>query len=178
MPEIRDRRERQTLSEFIVLVAPWDAGEPVVLGAVSEATYEAKVEEGTWETFRMELVADVAAAMVVPVEELRDVRVSAWLPWLWETPEVSAEEAAMMHGDWLVRREDTGQFYAGVAAGLALWSDLDAAWGFHEKDGASQLVQSGRAGRLPLTVVNRAHVIEKPGLSLDPPDGPPTEPKP
>lgn len=91
--DIRERRERHTLVDFVVVIGPWDEGGPIVIGAVEESTYDALLEEGAWEARKAEWHSKLGMSEEVPLDSLRDVKVTAWLPWLWEMPEVRAEGA-------------------------------------------------------------------------------------
>jgi hypothetical protein len=90
--EMRKRRERHSLIDFIVVIGQF-GDHPMVIGSVEESTYDALREEDKWEEQKAEWHSRLGMDEEVPLDTLHDIRVSAWFPWVWELPEINAETA-------------------------------------------------------------------------------------
>lgn len=90
MPD-RAKYKRHTECRMIVVVGDWNGDSTFVIGAVEESTYDAFIEMDTWRAERKAMY-DRAEVDDVDEETLREVLVTAWVPYLWDAPEVQAEE--------------------------------------------------------------------------------------
>lgn len=84
-----------TECRMIVVVGAWADESTVVIGAVEETAYAAFLEEGRWNERKGKMLVD-SGFDDVPQATLREVLVTTWMPYLWEIPEIVAEETTPM----------------------------------------------------------------------------------